>query len=174
VIRSVIRASLLRGPSLVQSSRSSLFSSRYRRPRFAGYRTATVAAISFPDLNWQWLIRRDSAYGRERPATDLSSSLHLGNPWVPYLAMWPVATAFQKTMQFCHDMAELHGSNREGTCDVSILLFERRCHKILFRSGNAKSGGLYSPSTHSRLHRFQCSVRLSGGDSIILMRIHGH
>ena len=27
----------------------------------------------FPDLNWQWLIRRDSAYGPERPTTDLDA-----------------------------------------------------------------------------------------------------
>ena len=58
-----------------------------------------------------------------------------------------------ETMQFCHDMAELHGSSREGIRDVNILLFERRCHKTLFRSRNAKPGGLYSPSGHSRFDR---------------------
>jgi hypothetical protein len=116
---------------------------------------------------------------RERPATDLYVIEFAPREALGLLGLLPRSVARRnrarlKTMQFCHDMAELHGSSREGTCDVSIVLFERRCHKTLFRSGNAKPGGLYSPSTHSRLHRLQGSVRLSGGDSISLMRIHGH
>jgi hypothetical protein len=83
-------------------------------------------------------------------------------------------SAHLKAMQFCPVTAELHGSSREGTCDVSTALFERHRHKTLFRLGNAKPGGLNSPGTHSRLHRLQGPVRLSGGDAISLMRIHGH
>lgn len=122
------------------------------------------------------MIRRDSAYGPERPATDLDVIEFAPREALGLLPrnVAHCNRARRNTMQFCHAMAELRGSSREGTCDVSILLFERRCHKTLFRSGNAKLGGLYSPSTHSRLHRLQGSVRLSGGDSVSLMRIHGH